>query len=153
MEIKQLNKRSTIDANSKLSKGCLQLESLMEELGKRDLSEEVIRTINASIEQLNTMGDSDKKLGNQIRKVQSKIILLVEKEHKIVTKNYYRNTWMPIGVGMGISFGVVFGASMDNMALLALGIPIGVVLGMAIGTSMDNKAKEAGRQLDLEIKY
>jgi hypothetical protein len=39
------------------------------------------------------------------------------------------------------------------MAFLGIGLPVGMVIGMAVGSGMDKKAFEAGRQLDLEIKY
>jgi len=60
-----------------------------------------------------------------------------------------------LAIGMsafGIPFGVVFGASLDNMGYLGIGLPIGMAVGMVIGAGMDKKAFEEGRQLDLEYK-
>jgi drug/metabolite transporter (DMT)-like permease len=71
-----------------------------------------------------------------------------------VTKNHYRNTWLALGMGVfGIPLGVTFGVSLGNMGLLGIGLPIGIVVGLAVGSVLDKKAFEAGRQLDLEIKY
>ncbi len=53
----------------------------------------------------------------------------------------------------GLPLGLTFGTSMGNMGLLGLGLPIGMVIGLVLGTAMDKKAAEAGKQLDLEIKY
>jgi hypothetical protein len=89
-------------------------------------------------------------LRKHIRKTQSGILKLIEKELKLVTKNHYRKTWLAVGMAaFGIPLGVAFGTSIGNMGLLGIGLPIG----MAIGSGMDKKAVESGRQLDLEIKY
>jgi drug/metabolite transporter (DMT)-like permease len=89
-----------------------------------------------------------------MKKTQTQIIKLIEKKHKLVTKNHYRNTWLAIGMAVfGIPLGVAFGTSLGNMALLGIGLPIGMAIGMGVGTGMDKKALEEGRQLDLEIKY
>ena len=95
-----------------------------------------------------------KELRKQIKNTQSGIIKLIEKEHKLVTKNHYRNTWLVVGMAVfGIPLGVAFGASLGNMAFLGIGLPIGMAIGSAVGTAMDKKAFEEGRQIDLEIKH
>ena len=79
---------------------------------------------------------------------------MIEKEHKLVTKNHYRNTWLANGMTVfGLPIGVVFGTSLDNMGFLGIGLPLGMAIGMAVGNSMDEKAFESGKQLDVEIKY
>lgn len=61
--------------------------------------------------------------------------------------------WLAVGMAaIGIPFGVVFGISLDNMSFLGIGIPIGMGIGIAIGTAMDKKARDEGRQLDLEVE-
>jgi hypothetical protein len=83
-----------------------------------------------------------------------RLIKLIEKEVKLVPKNYYRNLWLTLGMaGFGIPIGVAFGASLGNMAFIGVGLPIGLAFGIALGTGMDKKALAEGRQLDLEIKY
>jgi hypothetical protein len=60
---------------------------------------------------------------------------------------------MILGIAVfGIPIGVIFGASLDNMAYLAIGLPIGLVIGIGVGAVMDQKALKEGRQLDIEIK-
>jgi hypothetical protein len=87
-----------------------------------------------------------------LRRTKIKILRLVEKQLKLVSKNHYRNAWMAIGIALGVPFGVVFGNSFDNMAYIGIGIPIGMAIGIGIGTAMDAKAFKEGRQLDLELK-
>ncbi len=115
---------------------------------------EIVNLINQNIDEINSFSGSNKDLQKQIRKSQSNILKLIEKELKLVPKNLYRTRWMVIGMTVfGVPLGMAFGASLDNMAFLGIGIPIGMVIGMAIGAGMDKKAFEEGRQIDLEIKY
>lgn len=90
----------------------------------------------------------------QIRKIQSGILKLIEKELKLVTKNHYRNTWLALGMAaFGIPLGVAFGTSLGNIAFIGIGLPNGLTVGIAVGTGMDKKAFEEGKQMDLEIKH
>ncbi|MBT8316487.1 MAG: hypothetical protein KJN86_02560 [Lutibacter sp.] len=110
--------------------------------------------INAAIEQLDTSVSSEKKLKDEIIKVQKSILKKLEKELKIVTKNYYRNLWLVLGMAtFGIPLGVAFGTTIGNMGLIGIGLPLGMAIGMAVGTGMDKKAFKEGRQLNLEITY
>ena len=153
MEIIELDKRSNIEQNKKLTSKYDDFEKLINELKKRDITSEIASSINQDIQAINSFSGSNKDLLKHLRKAQYNILNLIEKELKLVPKNLYRNRWMAIGLSVfGISFGVVFGVSLGNMAYLGIGIPIGMVIGMAIGAGMDKKAFEDGRQLDLEIK-
>ena len=52
----------------------------------------------------------------------------------------------------GLPIGITFGMLMNNMGLLAIGLPIGMGIGIAAGSGMDKKAREEGRQLNIELK-
>ena len=153
MKINELNQRPGIDKNVKLLETYLQFEKLLIELRKRELPVELVVLINRDIEDLNSISNSGVELRKMVRKKQSRIIRLLEKELKLVPKNYYRNLWLVIGMaGFGIPIGVAFGASQGNVANFGIGFPIGLALGMAVGSGMDKKAFKEGRQIDLEIK-
>lgn len=153
MEIKKLNERHGIDQNKKLIGAYTQFYKLLTELRNKELPVEIVISINKGIEQINSVSESGKELRKQIRKTQSSIIKLLEKELKLVTKNHYRNTWLVVGIAaFGIPLGVALGASVGNMGLLGIGIPIGMAIGIALGSRRDKKAFDEGRQLDLEIK-
>ena len=153
MVIIELKNRPDIDQNKKLFASYTQFNNLLMELRTRKLSAETINTINNGIKKINSVSDSEKALSKQIKSTQSQIIKLVEKEHKLVTKNHYRNTWLAVGMAtFGIPLGVAFGAALGNMAFLGIGLPIGMAIGVAVGSRMDKKAVEEGRQIDLEIK-
>ena len=152
MELIELNKRVDIDQNKKLNNEYSQFGKLLKSLNKKELTSEILSSINRSIEAINSFTDSEKELRKLICKTQSEIISLLEKELKLVMKNHYRNTWLAVGMAaFGLPLGVVFGTSLGNMGLIGVGLPIGMVIGMAVGARMDKKACDEGRQLDLEI--
>ena len=153
-EIKEIDKKSDIGKDKKLLSKFNDFEKLINELKKRKVPSDIVNSVNRDIDNINSFTGSNKDLLKQLKKAQSGIIKLAEKELKLVTKNHYRNMWLAMGMSaFGIPFGVVFGISLGNMAFLGIGIPIGMAIGIGIGTAMDKKAFEEGRQLDLEIKY
>jgi len=153
MEIKELKKRPSFVHNKRLIGSYSQFDKLLMELRKKELLHEIVNSINNGIDLINSISESEKELRKQIKKTQSSILKLIEKEHKLVTKNHYRNTWFTLGMIFGVPLGAAFGTSLGNMGLIGIGIPIGMVIGMAVGSGMDKKAFEEGRQIDLEIKY
>jgi hypothetical protein len=154
MDIKELKNRPEIDRHEKLNASFNQFDKLLKELRAKELPNETVKSINSEIDQVNSASEADNDLSKQIKSAQSHIIKIIEKKHKLVTKNHYRNTWLAIGMAaFGIPLGVSFGISFGNMAFLGVGLPIGMAMGMAIGTDMDKKAFEEGRQIDLEIKH
>lgn len=153
MNLKILQKIQNISSDKNLMKTYSQFELLISELGKKTLNQDVESFINTRIEELNASTLSGAPLTKLIKKKQAEILKKVEKDHKIVPKNYYRSIWMLLGMtGFGLPLGVAFGLSLGNLGLLGAGLPIGMVFGIAIGTSMDNKAFNEGRQIDLEVK-
>lgn len=150
----ELKENENVKKDIKSSQFFNQLGLILNELRNRDIPEKIIESIKIDIEEIN----STLKTGNILQKVlkqkRFKIIKLLEKELKIVPKNYYRNLWFIVGMSVfGLPLGVAFGTSIGNMGLLGIGLPIGMVIGMAVGSRMDKKALEEGRQLNIEIKY
>jgi predicted RND superfamily exporter protein len=154
MNIIELKSRQNISTDIKLSKIYSQFEVLLSELKRKELPSKFIESVNQDIEELNSTSLTDNELRKLVKKKQTRIIKLAEKELKIVPKNYYRNLMLAVGMSVfGLPIGVAFGLSIGNMGLLGIGLPIGMVIGIAIGSIIDKKAFEEGRQLDVEIKY
>ncbi len=150
MEIKQLKNRTHF-SNSRAENLYRNLNSLLNELRLQKLSSPVISFINEQIELINTSHE-ERAFRKQLRIGQHKILKKVEKEHKIVPKNYYRNLWMILGMStFGIPMGAAFGASIGNMGLLGIGLPIGMAIGIAVGMTKDNKAAKDGKQLNFDL--
>ncbi|MBC5836529.1 hypothetical protein [Flavobacterium muglaense] len=153
MNSKELNIRQDISTDNKLNRIYTQFSELLNELRKKELNKNIERSINESIDNLNSSTLSGTQLTKLVKQKQTAILKQVEKEQKIVPKNYYRTMWMLFGMsGIGLPIGVAFGLSIGNIGLLGLGLPIGMAIGLAIGMSLDKKALNEGRQLDIEIK-
>ena len=153
MKIVELKKPEGLKNASDLDKHYNKVNALIHELDKKNLPPTTLAFINQEIQELNATaltGNSFKKL---LLRKRTNIIKRVEKEHKIVPKNYYRDLWLALGMAaFGLPLGAAFGASMGNMGLMGLGLPIGLAIGLALGTGMDDKALKEGRQLNIEIK-
>ena len=154
MSIIELKEREDISENVKISRIYIQLQEFLSELRKKKLPHKIIELVNQDIEDLNSTSLICNELSKLVKQKQEKIIKLLEKERKIVPKDYYQNLWLVLGMcTFGVPLGVVFGTSLGNMGLLGIGLPIGLVIGIALGSRMDKKAFEEGRQLDIKIKY
>lgn len=154
MGINELRKRKGIGENKQLIDAYIQFEKLLTQLRKRKLPDEVVQAINTNIDLIDPDPGTEEDLRKQLRRTQSDILRLIEKELKLVPKNHYRNVWLALGIAaFGVPLGVVFGASLGNMGYLAIGIPFGLSIGLAIGTGLDKKAADEGRQLDVEINF
>jgi hypothetical protein len=153
MEIIHLRHREDLVNNPKLNQAQIQFVELIKDLNNKNLPDKTVKIINKQIEDLNSSLISGNGFIRQLIKKQTQIVKLLEKEHKLVPKNYYRNLWMVLGMSaIGIPIGVAFGVSIGNMGLLAIGLPIGMVVGLALGSGMDKKALKEGRQLNIELK-
>lgn len=152
MFLKKPEKRSSIQANEKLDKAFTTLESLIDALGEKDLPQDVADFINQHIEGINAFSGTEKELLKRIQTAQREVLKRLEKQLKLVPKNYYRKLWMALGMTVyGLPFGVAMGAALGSMAFLGIGLPIGMAIGLALGSGMDNKAKAEGRQLDVDL--
>ena len=150
MELKSINPRADIAQNKKAYKSFSQFMGFLEVLKQQDLTDVVIEKLNTEIDKINSA--TLKKLNTQIKRSQIKILQIIEKEQKLVPKNYYKKTWLALGMSaFGIPIGVAFGFALDNMAFLAIGLPIGLALGMAVGAQLDKKAEKEGRQMNIEM--
>jgi len=153
MNIKELKNREDFSNDDKLNRIYSQFGELLNELKKKELSQDVYKLINESVDILNLSTFNGAQLTKLLKHKQTAILKQVEKEHKIVPKNYYRTLWMVLGMSaFGLPIGVAFGLSIGNIGLLAIGLPIGMGIGIAVGMSMDKKAMNEGRQLNIEIK-
>jgi len=153
MSIIELKEREDISENVKLSRIYIQFQELMRELRKKELPHKIIEFVNQDIEDINSTSFTGNELRKLVKQKQEKILKLLEKELKIVPKEYYQTLWLALGMVFGLPLGVVFGASLGNMGLLGIGLPIGLAIGSVLGLRMDHKASEEGRQLDVKIKY
>lgn len=150
LEIRKVTCRRGIEGNRSLIGVHDQLNWLLSELRRRKLPDEVVALINENLSVIEEA--SDAALQKTIKKVQADILKLLEKELKLVPRNYYKNTWMPLGLCFfGVPIGILLGAVFGNMAMVGVGLPFGLLLGVAVGMAMDTKANDQNLQLDFEV--
>lgn len=152
MDIQELKQGPDLSQNEALNKSYDYMKQLLAELRTKELKDEVVSAINEQVELINAIPEAGKDLKKQLSKSKSKITGLVEKEHKLVPKGYYRMKWMALGMTIfGLPIGLMFSMLIDNFAYLAIGLPIGMPIGMAVGGGMDQKAAQEGRQLNVSM--
>lgn len=138
--------------NSQLNKHIECLQTLLDELKEKALTDDQIKLINELIEDLNAFDGNDKQTLRQLKRVRTQLLKDLTKNTKLVTKGYYRTTYLAVGMAaFGIPFGLMFSTLLGNFSFLGIGLPIGMTLGMAIGAKMDQKAKKEGRQLEVKL--
>ncbi len=152
IKINPVPTRKGIEDQKKLARKYAKFKKLIDELRKRELTPEIVASLNEKMESLNAISDKDKQLSSSLRKTQNSILKFLEKELKIVPKNYYRTLWMAMGmVVFGVPIGIALSAGVNNYGMLGAGIAIGIGIGLAVGSEMDRKAGEEGRQLDVVL--
>lgn len=153
MKFNELDKRPTLYQDYWLSKGYDKFEDLLEALTKMEIPSTIVNTVNQHIDAINFFSGSDRELVKEMKRSRSRILVILEKEFSIVTRNHYRRIWLAIGMAaIGLPVGIVFGAGFGNMSLLVVGLPVGLIIGIVVGGSLDKKAFENGKQLDIAFK-
>ena len=152
-EIQKLIQRPDFAGDKRFDVVFWQAVKLTDVLRSREIPDHIVVKINSGIITINSFPGQSREITKMLRNFVSSTITLLEKELKLVPKNYYQNQWLALGMAaFGIPLGVAFGTSLGNMAYLGIGLPIGLAIGMAVGSGMDKKAAVEGRQLDLDLK-
>lgn len=151
-KIISVKERNFQEKNGKNNEFFIKFKALINELQQRELPDFFIEIINNELNFVNSFVGEERESMKVLKKSQRKIVTLLEKELKIVPKNYYQKLWMILGMSIfGIPFGLAFGFALESMAFLGLGLPIGMGIGIAVGTQMDKKALTEERQLGIEL--
>ena len=130
-----------------------QFNNLVHILNEKELTAEIVDKINIEVQELNASPLVGSPYLRQIKKKQLAITKILEKQLKLVPKNYYRNLWMVLGMSIfGLPIGFLFGTAIGNLGLVGVGLPIGMSIGLGLGINFDKKAFKEGRQLDIELK-
>lgn len=150
MKFKQLQLPESL-----LEKGSIQsFMAYVNALEEKQIEANLVEKINVIIDQINLYEKDEKTFISKLKNARSKIVVLVEKEAKLVPIGYYQNQWMALGMAaFGIPFGVMFGVALDNMAFIGLGIPFGLSIGLGLGAAKDEDAKKKGRQLNVKLNF
>ena len=152
MKVVSLKRRESAFDFPKADELYIQFNSFVDELNNRSISENTINAINREIEEINSSTESGVGMKSLILKKFAVILKLLEKEHKLVPKNYYQNNnLLKDSVVFGVPIGVVIGLITKDMALISVGMVIAMAISFVRGRIMDKKALKEGRQFSGEL--
>lgn len=123
-----------------------QFRYMLVALEKKDLAQEDVQSIESELDRLNISVNP----GNR-KKHLKKALLQFEKflndSFSFISKGHYTK----LGIGLGSSFGIVFGivllSGWERSLGISAGLTAGMIIGLLIGRTMDAQAKAAGKML------
>ena len=127
------------------------LNNLINDLNNREIPEGLEKRIDAKIVFLNSINAPNKNFYKALKATKQEILKWLEKELKLVPKNYYAHLWTALGMSaFGLPIGTALFASTENSSFIAIGLPIGLGIGGLYGAFLDKKAEAEGRVLTVE---
>jgi len=119
---------------------------VLSELKNRDFSKDEIQSIETELEGLNLESNPGNRK-NYFVKAFSQFEKFLKDTFSLISKGHYTK----LGIGLGSSFGILFGivilSGLERSLGIALGLSFGMLIGLIIGRNMDSQAKAAGRML------
>lgn len=119
---------------------------ILKELKIREFTKDETLSIEKELDDLDLKSSSNNRK-KYLKKALSKFEKYLENTFSLTSKDYYTN----LGIGLGSSFGILFGVVVlshwERSLGICLGLIIGMAIGIAIGKSMDEKAISEGRML------
>lgn len=126
------------------------LDNLIKELNSREIPDGILKRIDTKIAFLNNTSTLNKDYKKAVKATKREILKWLEKELKLVPRNYYATIWTSLGMSaFGLPIGTALFAITDNPAFIGVGLPIGLGMGSMHGASLDKKAEAEGRVLKL----
>ncbi|MEQ8238772.1 MAG: hypothetical protein RIA69_06150 [Cyclobacteriaceae bacterium] len=137
----RLKNETTKKSEIKIYQNFLQV---LAQLEKREFSKDEMQTIESELDglQLSSHTRNRKKyFGSAYRAFEKKLI----DKFSLITKGYYTRMGVGLGLTFGVLLGIIFFSNLDRSMGISLGLGIGATIGLGIGRSMDAKATSEGR--------
>ena len=138
-----LAKETTKKSDIKVYKNFL---DILSKLKIRKFSKDDIQSIETELDRLNLELNSENGK-NYLKKALSKFEKYLKDTFSLTPKGYYANLGLGLGSSFGIIFGIVILSNLERSSGISLGISIGMIMGVIIGRSMDAKAISEGKVL------
>ena len=136
---KNLESKSTKKSEIKIYRKFIQILTSLE---NSDLLDSEIQSIEQQLDvlQLNATTTKNKKALKQFLKY-------LKDTFSLTPKGYYTN----LGIGLGSSFGIIFGivvlSNFERSLGISFGIALGMLIGLVVGRNLDSRAKDAGKMI------
>ena len=137
--VSQTNKKSEI-------KIYLEFIQIINSLEERNLSESEIQAIETELYVLNLKSNPENRI-KFFKKVLAQFKKYLKDNFSFISKGYYTNLGIGLGTSFGILFGIVILSNLERSLGISLGTGLGLLLGLIIGQSMDAKAAREGKML------
>jgi len=112
----------------------------------REFSEDEIHSIETELDRLHLDSIPEKKK-KYVKKALNNFEKYLKNTFSLTSRNYFTN----LGIGLGSSFGILFGivvlSGFDRSLGIALGLSFGMLIGLIIGKTMDAEAAVNGNVL------
>lgn len=119
---------------------------ILSKLNTREFSKEEIGIIEAELANLNLVSNpTDRK--KYFKKALITFETFIKDTFSLIIKGHYTNLGIGLGTTFGILFGIVVLSRWERSLGISLGLAFGMVIGLTIGKSMDAKAKTENRVL------
>lgn len=119
---------------------------ILSKLKDRSFSTKDLKSIETELDRLNLESNPQNKK-KYFKKALNSFEKYIKTKFSLTTKGYYTN----LGMGLGLSFGLMFGVAILSNLERSLGISIGLMGGMLVGSvwgrQKDAEAKSAGNVL------
>lgn len=150
MDFFEIKADKSIKINEKTQKKIDNFKELISEIKKKKITKDLYDMINEEILLINSI-KKDKVFPRQISKSKHKILLQLQRQLKIIKKDYHKNMWFSLGMSaFGLPIGLAFSLILDNFAFQAIGLPIGMMIGLMVGSSLDKKAEADNLVLNMK---
>ncbi|WP_111623087.1 hypothetical protein [Arenibacter echinorum] len=136
---KNLESKTTKKSEIKIYRKFIQILTSLE---NSDLLDSEIQSIEQQLDvlQLNATTTKNKKALKQFLKY-------LKETFSLTPKGYYTN----LGIGLGSSFGIIFGivvlSNFERSLGISFGIALGMLIGLVVGRNLDSRAKDAGKMI------
>ena len=119
---------------------------LLDKLNNREFTEVEIKSIETKLDSLNLKAYS-KNRKKYIANALSEFEKYLKDNFSLISKGYYIDRGIGLGMTFGIIIGIVFLSSLERSFGIALGVSVGMLIGLTIGRSMELQADAAGKVL------
>ena len=121
-----------------------QFQRVLSGLRNKDLSTQEIQLIETELDRLDlrtTPANQKKYFKTALRKFKKYLL----DTFKLITKGYYAEMGIALGLNFGILFGIIILSDLERSTGIAVGLAVGMAAGVIIGGRMDARAMKEGR--------
>jgi len=119
---------------------------ILSELKIREFTKDEIKSIETELDSFNLESNPENRK-KYFKKALNKFEKYLKDTFSLTPKGYYTKLGIGLGSSYGILFGVVVLSSFERSLGISLGMFIGMLIGLTIGQSMDAKAQSEYRVL------